>query len=80
MHLAQCLAKVMDREGLDAEFAPERSVNPVTRRLASTTKAERLLGFRAEIPLDEGLRNLVDWWRSERVRIAEKPQQEAITP
>jgi len=80
MHLAQCLAKVMDREGLDAEFAPERSVNPVTRRLASTTKAERLLGFRAEIPLEEGLRNLVDWWRSERVRIAEKPQQEAITP
>lgn len=79
LQLAQCLAKVMDREGLDPEFAPDRSVNPVSRRLASTTKAERLLGFRAEIPLEEGLRNLVDWWRSERVRFAEKPQQ-AVAP
>ena len=79
LQLAQCLAKVMDREGLDPEFAPDRSVNPVSRRLASTTKAERLLGFRAEIPLEEGLRNLVDWWRSERVQFAEKPQQ-AVAP
>ena len=80
LQLAQCLAKVMDREGRKPEFAPERSVNAVSRRLASTTKAERLLGFRAEIPLEEGLRNLVDWWRSERVRSAEKPRQEAIAP
>ena len=80
LQLAQCLAKVMDREGRKPEFAPERSVNAVSRRLASTTKAERLLGFRAEIPLEEGLRNLVDWWRSERVRFAEKPRQEAIAP
>jgi UDP-glucose 4-epimerase len=80
LQLAECLAKVMDREGLNVEFAPERSVNPVSRRLASTTKAERLLGFRAEIPLEEGLRDLVDWWRSERVRSAEKPQQEAVAP
>ena len=64
--LAQALAMVMGRNGLAPEFAPERSVNPVPRRLASTAKAERLLGFQAEIPLQSGLRDLVDWWRAER--------------
>ena len=80
LQLAQSLAKVMDREGLNPEFARERSVNPVPRRLASTTKAERLLGFRSEISLEQGLRDLVDWWRAERARLAEKPQQEAVAP
>ena len=56
----------MGREGLDPVFAPERSVNPVPRRLASTSKAEKLLGFRARISLEDGLRGLVDWWRVER--------------
>jgi len=36
--LAQSLALVMGRSGLALEFAPERSVNPVPRRLASTAK------------------------------------------
>jgi UDP-glucose 4-epimerase len=66
LQLAKSLARVMGRPGTVPEFAPERSVNPVPRRLASTAKAERLLGFRATIPLDEGLRELVDWWRTER--------------
>ena len=64
--LAQSLTLVMDRLGLSPEFAPERSVNPVPRRLASTAKAKQLLGFQATIPLEEGLRELVDWWRVER--------------
>jgi UDP-glucose 4-epimerase len=66
LQLAQALARAMGREEIDPKFAPERSVNPVPRRLASTAKAERLLGFRTTIPLDEGLRELVDWWRAER--------------
>ena len=53
--LAQSLASVMGRSELSPEFAPERSVNPVPRRLASTAKAERLLGFQASIPLRRGL-------------------------
>jgi UDP-glucose 4-epimerase len=68
LQLAQALARAMGREQIDPEFAAERSVNPVPRRLASTAKAERLLGFRAAIPLEEGLRGLVDWWRVERHR------------
>ena len=65
LQLAQLLSQVMDREELGPEFAPERSVNPVARRLSSTQKAERLLGFRAQIPLEEGLRELVGWWLTE---------------
>jgi UDP-glucose 4-epimerase len=38
----------------------------VPRRLASTEKAERLLGFRATISLEDGLRELVEWWRLQR--------------
>jgi UDP-glucose 4-epimerase len=66
LQLAQSLTSVMARSKLSLEFAPERSVNPVSRRLASTAKAERLLGFRAGVPLQEGLCDLVDWWRAER--------------
>jgi UDP-glucose 4-epimerase len=69
LQLAQALARVMGRQDIDPEFAPERSINPVPRRLADTAKAERLLGFRATISLEKGLRELVDWWRVERHRL-----------
>lgn len=75
--LATALATVMRRGGLTPEFAPERSINPVPRRLASTAKAERLLGFRAVIPLEQGLTDLVDWWRGERESLEAVPNQEA---
>jgi nucleoside-diphosphate-sugar epimerase len=52
-----------------AEYGPQRKVNPVPRRLASTEKAARLLGFTASVPLEEGLARLVRWWRAERVRV-----------
>jgi UDP-glucose 4-epimerase len=65
--LAAALSRVMDKH-VTPEYGPERGVNPVPRRLASTEKAERLLGFRAQVPLDEGLRRMVEWWRGERVQ------------
>lgn len=68
--LAKTLLKIMG-SNLDVEFGPERSVNPVPRRLADVSKAERLLGFRAEVPLEEGLANLVDWWHKNRVMAVE---------
>jgi UDP-glucose 4-epimerase len=76
--LAAALASVMGHERLAPEFAPERSVNPVPRRLASTTKAERLLGFRATLPLEQGLSDLVEWWRAERGSFAAPSKQEAV--
>ncbi|CAH1669271.1 UDP-glucose 4-epimerase [Hyphomicrobiales bacterium] len=66
LQLAQALASVMNHRGLAPQFEPERSVNPVPRRLASTEKAERLLGFRSTVSLEDGLADLVKWWRAER--------------
>ncbi len=67
--LATALLGVMGSE-LEPEYGPERKVNPVSRRLADTTKAERLLGFRARVGLEEGLSRLVDWWRGQRTAAA----------
>jgi UDP-glucose 4-epimerase len=64
--LARLLARVMERD-VAPVYGPARSVNAVSRRLASTAKAQHLLGFEATVPLEEGLRRLVTWWRGERV-------------
>lgn len=63
--LAFTLAHVMDREDLAPVFGPARKVNPVSRRLADISAAARDLGWVPEKSLSEGLRELVDWWRSE---------------
>jgi UDP-glucose 4-epimerase len=63
--LATALALAMGTD-LAPEFGPARNVNPVSRRLASTEKAERLLGFKASVGLQEGLTRLVQWWRANR--------------
>jgi UDP-glucose 4-epimerase len=65
--LAAALSRVMNVHH-PPEYGPERKVNAVPRRLASTEKAERMLGFTASVSLEEGLSRLVEWWRAERVR------------
>ena len=62
--LALTLLKVMDSD-LRPEYGPERKVNPVPRRLADTTKARKMLGFESQVSLSEGLRHLVQWWKTE---------------
>jgi UDP-glucose 4-epimerase len=64
--LAHTLLKAMGSE-LKPEHGPQRSVNPVPRRLADTVKAARILGFKAEVGLEEGLAQLVEWWRGRRL-------------
>lgn len=49
---------------LEPEYRPQEQMF-VTHRVGSTDKAERLLGFRATIPLDEGLRSVVAWRRKD---------------
>jgi UDP-glucose 4-epimerase len=61
--LAETLLRVMG-SSLSIEYGPERAVNGVTRRLADISGAKRALGFSAEIDLEEGLSQLVDWWRA----------------
>ena len=45
---------------LRPEYRPQEQMF-VSHRVGSTEKAKRLLGFEAEIPLDEGLRSVVEW-------------------
>jgi UDP-glucose 4-epimerase len=69
LELAQALLRAMDSD-LAVEHGPERAVNGVTRRLADTTAARVDLGFEAEVGLEDGLRELVEWWRPLREEIA----------
>jgi UDP-glucose 4-epimerase len=63
--LAQTLTRIMG-SSVEPQHAPARKVNAVPRRLADISKARNLLGFEAQISLEEGLRDLVQWWRRER--------------
>jgi UDP-glucose 4-epimerase len=63
--LAQSLLHVMGSHK-GPQYTSERAVNPVRRRLADTSKASRMLDFRARVSLDQGLRELVRWWESTR--------------
>jgi UDP-glucose 4-epimerase len=65
LELAQMLIAAMGAD-LEVEFGPARGEAAVTRRLAGTEKARDLLGFEAEVDIEEGLLRLVQWWRAER--------------
>jgi UDP-glucose 4-epimerase len=65
--LALGLLSAMDSD-LPLEHGPERKVNGVTRRLADISAAARDLGWKPEIGMDDGLRELVSWWRAETGR------------
>jgi len=62
--LAVALGRVMGVE-LPPEYGPARKATPVWRRLADVRNAERLIGFKSEVTLEEGLRELVQWWSTE---------------
>ena len=67
--LAEALLRAMDSD-LSVEHGPDRAVNGVTRRLADTTAPRKDLGFTAEVGLEDGLRELVAWWRPQRAEVA----------
>jgi nucleoside-diphosphate-sugar epimerase len=62
---AELLLRVMNSP-LQVEYGEARKVNGVTRRLASTWRAEQEIGFQAVVPFEMGLSRLVDWWRQSR--------------
>ena len=64
LDLARAVLVAMDSD-LPVTFGPARAISGVTRRLADVAAAERDLGFRAEVGLEEGLRRLVSWWQAE---------------
>lgn len=66
LDLARALAAAMGRPDLVPIHEAERAVNPVPRRLASGAAAAAALGFRTGIAREDGIRDLVSWWRAER--------------
>jgi len=63
--LATALLKVMG-SNLQPEYGPPRAVNNVQHRQADVSRARELLGFNAEVSLEQGLERLVAWWQKER--------------
>jgi UDP-glucose 4-epimerase len=66
LELAESLQRAMGSVR-PIDFKPARGVNAVSRRLADISGARERLGWKPEVDLEEGLRRLVAWWRSERV-------------
>lgn len=65
LELARALTKTMGGT-IEPVCIDHKNITAVSRRLADTTKAENLIGFKAEIQLEEGLSRLVDWWRASK--------------
>ena len=59
--LLDVLLKV-NQSKLRPEFREENSVNPVSRRLADINKAKKLLNFEPTVSLEEGMKELTNWY------------------
>lgn len=59
--LLEVLLKV-NNSNLQPVFMPANSVNPVSRRLADVSKAEKLLNFKSSVTLEQGIKLLSDWY------------------
>lgn len=59
--LLAVLLKV-NNSNLSPEYRAENSVNPVSRRLADITKAKDLLKFTPTISLEQGMKELSEWY------------------
>lgn len=49
-------------------YAPRSQATLVRNRIGSPRRASEEIGFTAEIPLDDGLRRLIDWRRADKAR------------
>jgi len=72
LELAQLIKKLVGSasEIVRISYAEAYNTNfeETRRRVPGVRKAEGVLGFRAEVPLEEGLRRTIDWFRDERIR------------
>ncbi|HCF99309.1 MAG TPA: NAD-dependent dehydratase [Chloroflexi bacterium] len=66
--LVEILLRLMGSD-LEPEYKPQEQ-SFVTYRIGSVDKAERLFGFRATTPVEEGLRRVLEWREKERGRLS----------
>jgi nucleoside-diphosphate-sugar epimerase len=67
--LNELVALMLEITGVDVEieYRPEAQ-SFVTHRIGSTEKAAEDLGFTAQIPLEDGLRSVIEWRRQDKQR------------
>ncbi len=79
LELAQRIKAVSETPGeLKVEFVPYESFSnkkyeDVRRRVPDTRHSEAVLGVKAKVSLDEGLRRTIDWQRQALAELSEKP-------
>jgi UDP-glucose 4-epimerase len=62
----------VNHSNLTPEFRDENSVNPVSRRLADINKAKRLLNFTPSISLEQGMKELSEWYfEKNKIKVTE---------
>jgi UDP-glucose 4-epimerase len=66
--IRELVDNLLELIGADVEprYEPQTQMF-VTNRVGSIEQAERLLGFRAEVSLEEGLRSVVEWRRQHQL-------------
>lgn len=67
--LLEILLKV-NHSILEPEFREANSINPVSRRLADIRKAKELLNFMPTISLEQGMKELSDWYFKKQKMVA----------
>jgi UDP-glucose 4-epimerase len=73
--LVRILLRLMESD-LEPEYRPQEQ-SFVTYRIGSVDKAERLLGFRAVTPVEEGLRRVLEWRLEGEAQIPPQAQVDA---
>ncbi|HXD93718.1 MAG TPA: NAD-dependent epimerase/dehydratase family protein, partial [Bacteroidia bacterium] len=59
--MLEALLKVNNSQ-LDPVYMSANTVNPVSRRLADISKAEKLIGYKPSVSLEQGLKELSNWY------------------
>ncbi|HKP79604.1 MAG TPA: NAD-dependent epimerase/dehydratase family protein [Phenylobacterium sp.] len=77
LQLAELLAGEMSASGLQPQHEAPRAVNPVPKRQADISAAAAQIGYAPTLSLREGLRDLVAWWRAEKLGAATAPGEAA---
>ncbi len=65
--LIDCMRSVLQSE-IPVEYQPRRDWDSITRRCSDIGKISRVLGYKATVELETGLRRTVDWFHQNDIR------------
>lgn len=63
--LLDTLKRITGRTDVEAEYRDAR-IGDVRHSLADITRAREFLGYEPRVPLEEGLRKTIEWWKQSR--------------